>query len=140
MTDAVHLAGLDMQTASITSGTDEIKSKLMTGLPLEDARWRQFRTTINGRADFDDLDAAEIADLIVSEDEIGDKNQTSGLAMVVCSHCGNKGHIKRDCKRLKEIQAGKAIGQRDAITCKNCGKKGHTKTDCWAAGGGKAGH
>ena len=50
-----------------------------------------------------------------------------------CNHCGEVGHKKAQCPKLKD---GKTTTQQDKTKkftgeCNLCGRKGHKKADCW---------
>jgi hypothetical protein len=55
---------------------------------------------------------------------VGQVARSEDTATRVCYHCGEEGHIARDCP---DKQGKKAAG---AGSCHNCGEEGHYKKDC----------
>lgn len=70
----------------------------------------------------------------------GDNMETelSMAAMnMVCHFCKKKGHLKKDCFKLKKKKEQEAAGGLEGsskklnVNCNHCGKKGHKEEDCW---------
>ena len=51
-----------------------------------------------------------------------------------CDYCGNQGHFKHQCRKLKNDQRNNTRqGPRRAIsTCETCGKRGHEAKECFS--------
>jgi hypothetical protein len=62
-----------------------------------------------------------------NETELADANYMSNFAKnKECFHCGEKGHIKHQCPKLKD-KSGTQLG----FVYELCGQMGHTKDRCW---------
>ena len=63
--------------------------------------------------------------------------QTSGIT---CNYCKEKGHIVKDCEKLKkkkekDAQQGKTTQKKIYPKCGTCGKTNHPEGRCWKGAG-----
>jgi len=63
----------------------------------------------------------------------GEKNHNPGRnrSPITCFNCGEKGHIKRNCRSERKISRSKSPNAKFK-KCFNCGKLGHIAANCWA--------
>jgi hypothetical protein len=57
-------------------------------------------------------------------------NQGRNRSPITCFNCGEKGHIKRNCRSERKMSRSKSPNTRPQ-NCFNCGKPGHLAANCW---------
>ena len=65
---------------------------------------------------------------------------TGQLSDTTCNYCKEKGHMVKDCKKLKkkkekDAQQGKSTQKKTYPECGTCGKKNHPEERCWQGSG-----
>ena len=65
---------------------------------------------------------------------------TGQLSDITCNYCKEKGHIVKDCEKLKkkkekDAQQGKQTQKKTYPECGTCGKKNHPEERCWQGAG-----
>ena len=61
---------------------------------------------------------------------------TGQMSDITCNYCKEKGHMVKDCKKLKkkkekDAQQGKQTQKKTYPECGTCGKKNHPEESCW---------
>ena len=65
---------------------------------------------------------------------------TGQLSHITCNYCKEKGHMVKDCEKLKkknekDAQQGKSTQKKTYPECGTCGKKNHPEERCWQGAG-----
>ena len=65
---------------------------------------------------------------------------TGQMADITCNYCKEKGHMVKDCEKLKkkkekDAQQGKQTQKKTYPECGTCGKKNHPEERCWHGAG-----
>ena len=65
---------------------------------------------------------------------------TGQLSDITCNYCREKGHMVKDCEKLKnkkekDAQQGKSTQKKTYLECGTCGKKNHPEERCWQGAG-----
>ena len=65
---------------------------------------------------------------------------TGQLSDITCNYCKEKGHMVKDCEKLKKkkeknAQQGKSTQKKTYPECGTCGKKNHPEERCWQGAG-----
>ena len=65
---------------------------------------------------------------------------TGQLSDITCNYCKEKGHMVKDCEKLKkkkekDAQQGKSTQKKTYPECGTCGKKNHPEERCWQGTG-----
>ena len=65
---------------------------------------------------------------------------TGQMSDITCNYCKEKGHMVKDCEKLKkkqekDAQQGKSTQKKTYPECGTCGKKNHPEERCWQGGG-----
>ena len=65
---------------------------------------------------------------------------TGQLSDITCNYCKEKGHMVKDCEKLKkkkekDAQQGKSTQKKSYPECGTCGKKNHPEERCWQGAG-----
>ena len=65
---------------------------------------------------------------------------TGQLSDITCNYCKEKGHMVKDCEKLKkkkekDAQQGKSTQKKTYPECGTCGKKNHPEERCWQVAG-----
>ena len=65
---------------------------------------------------------------------------TGQLSDITCNYCKEKGHMVKDCEKLKkkkekDAQQGKSTQKKTYPECGTCGKKNHQEERCWQGAG-----
>ena len=65
---------------------------------------------------------------------------TGQLSDITCNYCKEKGHMVKDCEKLKkkkekDAQQGKSTQKKTYPECGTCGKKNHPGERCWQGAG-----
>ena len=65
---------------------------------------------------------------------------TAQMSDITCNYCKEKGHMVKDCKKLKkkkekDAQQGKSTQKKTYPECGTCGKKNHPEERCWQGAG-----
>ena len=65
---------------------------------------------------------------------------TGQLSGITCNYCKEKGHMVKDCKKLKkkkekDAQQGKTTHKKTNPKCATCGKTNHPEERCWQGAG-----
>ena len=65
---------------------------------------------------------------------------TGQLSDITCNYCKEKGHMVKDCEKLKkkkekDAQQGKSTQKKTYPECGTCGKKNHPEERCWQGAG-----
>ena len=65
---------------------------------------------------------------------------TGQMSDITCNYCKEKGHIVKDCEKLKkkkekDAQQGKQTQKKTYPECGTCGKKNHPEERCWQGAG-----
>ena len=65
---------------------------------------------------------------------------TGQISDITCNYCKEKGHIVKDCEKLKkkkekDAQQGKQTQKKTYPECGTCGKKNHLEERCWQGAG-----
>ena len=65
---------------------------------------------------------------------------TGQISDITCNYCKEKGHIVKDCEKLKkkkekDAQQGKQTQKKTYPECGTCGKKNHPEERCWQGAG-----
>ena len=65
---------------------------------------------------------------------------TGQMSDITCNYCKEKGHIVKDCEKLKkkkekDAQQGKSTQKKTYPECGTCGKKNHPEERCWQGAG-----
>ena len=58
---------------------------------------------------------------------------TGQLSDITCNYCKEKGHMVKDCEKLKK--KGKSTQKKTYPECGTCGKKNHPEERCWQGAG-----
>ena len=65
---------------------------------------------------------------------------TTQMSDITCNNCKEKGHMVKDCEKLKkkkekDAQQGKSTQKKTYPECGTCGKKNHPEERCWQGAG-----
>ena len=65
---------------------------------------------------------------------------TGQMSYITCNYCKEKGHMVKDCEKLKKkkekgAQQGKSTQKKTYPECGTCGKKNHPEERCWQGAG-----
>ena len=65
---------------------------------------------------------------------------TGQMSDITCNYCKEKGHMVKDCEKLKkkkekDAQQGKSTQKKTYPECGTCGKKNHPEERCWQGAG-----
>ena len=65
---------------------------------------------------------------------------TGQMSDITCNYCKEKGHMVKDCEKLKkkkekDAQQGKQTQKKTYPECGTCGKKNHPEEKCWQGAG-----
>ena len=65
---------------------------------------------------------------------------TGEMSDITCNYCKQKGHMAKDCGKLKkkkekDAQQGKLTQKKTCPECGTCGKKNHPEERCWQGAG-----
>ena len=65
---------------------------------------------------------------------------TNQMSNITCNYCKEKGHMVKDCGKLKkkkekDAQQGKSTEKKTYPKCGTCGKKNHPEERCWQGAG-----
>ena len=65
---------------------------------------------------------------------------TGQISDITCNYCKEKGHMVKDCEKLKkkkekDAQQGKQTQKKTYPECGTCGKKNHPEERCWQGAG-----
>ena len=65
---------------------------------------------------------------------------TGQMSDITCNYCKEKGHMVKDCEKLKkkkekDAQQGKQTQKKTYPECGTCGKKNHPEERCWQGAG-----
>ena len=65
---------------------------------------------------------------------------TGQMSDITCNYCKEKGHMVKDCEKLKkkkekDAQQGKSTQKKTYPECSTCGKKNHPEERCWQGAG-----
>ena len=65
---------------------------------------------------------------------------TGQISDITCNYCKEKGHMVKDCEKLKkkkekDAQQGKSTQKKTYPECGTCGKKNHQEERCWQGAG-----
>ena len=65
---------------------------------------------------------------------------TSQMSDITCNYCKEKGHMVKDCEKLKkkkekDAQQGKSTQKKTYPECGTCGKTNHPEERCWQGAG-----
>ena len=65
---------------------------------------------------------------------------TGQMSDIICNYCKQKGHMVKDCEKLKkkkekDAQQGKQTQKKTYPECGTCGKKNHPEERCWQGAG-----
>ena len=65
---------------------------------------------------------------------------TNQMSNITCNYCKEKGHMVKDCEKLKkkkekDAQQGKSTEKKTYPKCGTCGKKNHPEERCWQGAG-----
>ena len=65
---------------------------------------------------------------------------TGQMSDITCNYCKEKGHMVKDCEKLKkkkekDAQQGKQTQKKTYPECGTCGKKNHPEESCWQCAG-----
>ena len=65
---------------------------------------------------------------------------TGQMSDITCNYCKEKGHMVKDCEKLKkkkekDAQQGKQTQKKTYPECGTCGKKNHPEKRCWQGAG-----
>ena len=70
---------------------------------------------------------------------------TGQLSETTCNYCSEKGHMFKDCEKLKkkkekDAQQGKTNQKKTYPKCRTCGKTNHPEERCWQGAGAHLKH
>ena len=116
---SVNMAGLE------NGSYDEIVAHLERELEL------------NAPEESDDL---PMATMISSSAKPKTPLSTGQMSDITCNYCKEKGHMVKDCEKLKkkkekDAQQGKQTQKKTYPECGTCGKKNHPEERCWQGAG-----
>ena len=65
---------------------------------------------------------------------------TAQMSEITCNYCKEKGHMVKDCEKLKkkkkkDAQQGKTNQKKSYPKCGTCGKTNHPEERCWQGAG-----
>ena len=116
---SVNMASLE------NSSYDEIVAHLETELEL------------NALEESDNL---PMATMTSSSSKTKTPLSTGQMSDITCNYCKEKGHMVKDCEKLKkkkekDAQQGKSTEKKTYPKCGTCGKKNHPEERCWQGAG-----
>ena len=97
--------------------------------------WRELE--LNALEESDDLPIATMTSSTTTSESPLSKGQ---LSDITCNYCKEKGHMVKDCEKLKkkkekDAQQGKSTQKKTYPECGTCGKKNHPEERCWQGAG-----
>ena len=92
---------------------------------------------LNALEESDDL---PIATMTSSSTKPKTPLSTGQMSDITCNYCKEKGHMVKDCEKLKkkkekDAQQGKQTQKKTYPECGTCGKKNHPEERCWQGAG-----
>ena len=92
---------------------------------------------LNALEESDNLPMASMTSSTSKTKTVPSKAQMSDIT---CNYCKEKGHMVRDCEKLKkekekDAQQGKPTQKRSYPKCSTCGKTNHPEERCWQGAG-----
>ena len=92
---------------------------------------------LNALEESDDL---PMATMTSSSSKTKTPPSTGQLSDIACNYCKEKGHMVKDCEKLKnkkekDAQQGKSAQKKIYPECGTCGKKNHPEERCWQGAG-----
>ena len=92
---------------------------------------------LNALEESDDL---PIATMTSSSTKPKTPLSTGQMSDITCNYCKEKGHIVKECEKLKkkkekDAQQGKQTQKKTYPECGTCGKKNHPEERCWQGAG-----
>ena len=88
----------------------------------------------------DEADDLPMATMTSSSTKPKTPLSTGQLSDITCNYCKEKGHMVKDCEKLKkkkekDAQQGKQTQKKTYPECGTCGKKNHPEERCWQGAG-----
>ena len=92
---------------------------------------------LNALEESDDL---PMATMTSSSSKTKTPLSTGQMSDITCNYCKEKGHMVKDCEKLKKkkekgAQQGKSNEKKTYPKCGTCGKKNHPEERCWQGAG-----
>ena len=92
---------------------------------------------LNALEESDDL---PMATMTSSSSKTKTPLSTNQMSDITCNYCKEKGHMVKDCEKLKkkkekDAQQGKSTEKKTYPKCGTCGKKNHPEERCWQGAG-----
>ena len=92
---------------------------------------------LNALEESDDL---PMATMTSSSSKTKTPLSTNQMSKITCNYCKEKGHMVKDCEKLKkkkekDAQQGKSTEKKTYPKCGTCGKKNHPEERCWQGAG-----
>ena len=94
---------------------------------------------LNALEESDDL---PVATMTSSSSKPKTPLSTGQMSDITCNYCKEKGHMVKDCEKLKQkkekdAQQGKSTQKKTYPECGTCGKKNHPEERCWQGAGAR---